>query len=444
MLILLTVNLGFAFLDRVALGMLLQDIKVDLDLSDTQLGVLSGIAFALFYAVMGIPLARWADTGNRVTLLTLTTGLWSLAVGLCGVASSFVQLIFIRVGVAVGEAGAFPVGISMIADYFNRAERPRAMAIYTLGGPLALVGGYLLAGVLNELVGWRTTFMLMGAPGLLIAALAWLTLKEPRASESPAARGASLNADQRSGADVLPTVPQEQIPSLRMVLKVLASNRTFRWLLLYISIAFFFVYGNLQWLPSYFMRSWSFSSGEVGLWFALIFGAVGLFATWLGGELATRFAPCNERLQLLTVSFVMIACGLLSTLVFASSHIPVVLVALTGVSLAINVSSGPIYAIIQSLVPERMRAVSMALVMLFANLVGMGLGPLATGALSDLYGEWAGAESLRYALLTMSPGYIVAAWFAWRASRTVAEDLTAVDDKPVLSAESQIPKASAV
>src|SRR3954465_213640 len=127
LLALLTVILAFNYTDRMVLGVVLEDIKADLALSDTQLGILSGIAFALFYSLMGIPIARWADRGNRITIIALTTGLWSVMVALCGVATSFVHLMLIRVGIAVGEAGAVPPAHSLIADHFDRAERPRAM-----------------------------------------------------------------------------------------------------------------------------------------------------------------------------------------------------------------------------------------------------------------------------------------------------------------------------
>src|SRR5262249_49919632 len=147
---LLMVIFAFNFLDRLALGIALQDIKFELHLSDTQLGFLSGIAFASFYALMGIPIARWADRGNRVTIIGLTTALWSAAVALCGVAMSFAQLLLIRVGVAVGEAGCQPSALSLISDYFNRAERPRAIGVYTMGAPLSFMVGFFAAGWLNQ------------------------------------------------------------------------------------------------------------------------------------------------------------------------------------------------------------------------------------------------------------------------------------------------------
>lgn len=172
MLGLLTVILAFNYVDRFALGVLLQDIKVDLVLSDTQLGLLTGIAFAVFYSVMGIPIARWADRGNRVTIISLTTGLWSVAVAICAAAANFTQLLFMRMGVAIGEAGCYPPALSLISDYFDRSERPRAVAYYMLGPPLALVMGYFSAGWLNEYYGWRTTFLLLGVPGVVLAVLA--------------------------------------------------------------------------------------------------------------------------------------------------------------------------------------------------------------------------------------------------------------------------------
>src|SRR6202046_5577488 len=153
---------AFNGVDGLALGLVLQNIKVDLHLSDTQLGFLSGIAFALFYSVMGIPIARWADRGNRVTIISVTATAWSVMVALCGMAASFAQLLLIRVGVAIGEAGCIPPAHSLIADYFGRAERPKAVSVYMLAGSLSTLIGYFVAGWLSEFYGWRTMFILLG------------------------------------------------------------------------------------------------------------------------------------------------------------------------------------------------------------------------------------------------------------------------------------------
>jgi MFS transporter, Spinster family, sphingosine-1-phosphate transporter len=408
----LAVSLAFNYVDRLALGLLLQDIKVDLALTDTQLGLLSGIAFALFYSVMGLPIAHWADRGNRVAIISISTALWSGALALCGLAGNFLQLLLIRIGVAVGEAGCNPSAHSLIADYFSRAERPRAVSVYLLGGALSGVIGYFAAGWLNELYGWRVTFALLGTPGLGLSLLVWMTLKEPR------------RAGPVSFAEA-PGVPAAAHPALKEVYATLWGNRTFCHLLLYFSILFFFNYGITSWKPAFFIRSYGLDTGELGLWFTLIYGISGIVGIYWGGEWASRRARNNESLQLKVMAAVVSCFGLVSAGIYLSpsSYMAFALMALAGVGGAIT--SGPLFATIQTLVPSRMRAMAIAIMYMFANLIGMGLGPLAVGALSDALHGFLGEESLRYALLSMCPGYLWAAFHLLRASRTVTEDLHA-------------------
>lgn len=414
----LMVILAFNCVDRMSLGLLLQNIKVDLTLSDTQLGLLSGIAFALFYSAMGIPIARWADRGNRVLIITITTAVWSAAVALCGAAGSFLQLLLIRVGVAVGEAGCIPPAHSLIADYFSRAERPRAVAIYMLGGPLSAVLGFFLAGWLNEFYGWRMTFVLLGVPGLVLAALAWFTLTEPRRAKSKAAAGT------RSESSAPVAVPAQ--PSLMEVFVTLRGNRTFLHLLVCNSVVFFFSYGIGQWQPAFFIRSYGLQTGELGTWFAITWGGGGLLGTYLGGEWASRCAANNERLQLRVMAAVFCSFGLVSACVYLAPNAYVAFGLMGLGAIGVTAANGPLFATIQTLVPERMRALSIAILYLFANLIGMGLGPLAAGALSDALRPLLGEESLRYSLLALSPGYLWSGWHLWRASRTVTLDLDAI------------------
>lgn len=420
LLALLTILLLFNYLDRVALGLLLQDIKSDLHLTDTELGFLGGIAFAIFYSVMGIPIARWADRGNRVTIISLAAAVWSAMVALCGWAGTFVQLLLIRVGVAVGEAGCTPPAFSLMADYFSRAERPRATAIYGMGGAASTVVGFFLAGRLRDLYGWRTTFVLLGLPGLALATLARFTLKEPRRATG-----------------VLKAVPLAAQPDMLEVATKLWTNDTFRHLLLSFSVVMFFFYGVLQWQPTFFIRSYGFSTGALGTWLALTWGLGCLLGSYLGGELSSRYAAHNECLQLKVMAVAVALSGVMSTLVYLSSdqHIAFGLVAVSFVGLA--TVNGPLFATIQTLVPEEMRAVSFALVYLVANLLGMGLGPLLVGVLSDAFRPWAGEESLRYALLMTAPGYLWGAWHAWRASQTVARDVPAAPVDQGRAANSQ-------
>jgi MFS family permease len=405
----LLVILAFNYVDRLALGIVLQDIKVDLQLSDTQLGLLTGIAFALFYSVMGLPIARWADRGNRVTIITITTALWSAAVALCGVAGSFVQLLLIRVGVAVGEAGCVPPAHSLIGDYFSRIERPKALATYMLGQPLSMIIGYFAAGWLNELYGWRITFMLMGLPGLALAAIAWFTLRDPRFHP------AALPSSQ-------PIVQEEQ-PSMKQVWRTLWSSPSFRHLVFCFAVIQFFGYGILQWKPAFFIRSFGLETGELGVWFALIYGIGGLIGTYGGGVLASRLAAKNEALQLRGMAISYGGFGVISVGIYLSPNHYVAFALMSLATVGVAAIIGPLFATIQTLVPNRMRAVSIAIIYLFANLIGMGLGPMTAGIISDALRPHFGEESLRYALMLLSPGYLWAGWHLWQASKTIARDV---------------------
>jgi predicted MFS family arabinose efflux permease len=414
---------AFNYVDRVALGLLQQDIKVDLGLSDTQLGFLTGIAFASFYSFMGIPIARWADRGNRVTIIAITTALWSAAVALCGIASNFLQLLLIRVGVAVGEAGCIPPAHSLIADCFTRAERPRAVAIYMLGGPLSVVIGYFLAGWLNEFAGWRMTFWVLGLTGFPLAALAWFILREPR-YQRPTIEAVSVT--HRAHRQVETTAAFEAHPSLKEVCVTLWTSATFRHLLLCCSLSSFFGYGIGQWQPTFFIRSYGLGTGRLGTWFAVLYGLGGLLGTYWGGELASRYAVHNERVQLKAMAVVYCSSAVLAALIYLSPNQYFSFGLIGLVAVGGSTVTGPMFATVQTLVPQRMRAMSIAIIYLFANLIGMGLGPLAVGALSDALRPLFGVESLRYALLTVCPGYFWAAWHLWRGSRTVLRDLAAI------------------
>lgn len=414
-LVLLMIIYAANYVDRQALGLLAQDIKVDLDLSDTQLGLLTGIAFAVFYAVMGIPMARWADRGNRVTIIALTTGLWTLAVAACSFAANFVQLLLIRVGVAVGEAGAMPPANSLIPEYFSRVERPRAVAFYLLGNPISVVVGYFGAGWISELYGWRAAFLAMALPGLILAPLAWFTLREPRARKLHAAAVGAQRAAVNSAA-----------PSLLEVFRTLWALKSFRHLLFGFSIVYFFGMGIIQWQPAFFIRSHGVSTGELGTWFALIWGAGGIAGTYLGGELATRMAPNDEARQLKGLGIMLSAYGLVSVCIYLVPSKELALAILAIAAFGNNMNAGPLFAVIQTLVAERMRAQAFAIIFFFANLIGYGFGPLLTGVMSDALRAGFGEESLRYALIAISPGYCWASWHLWQASKSVAGDIDAM------------------
>lgn len=403
---LLVAVLAFNWVERTALGLVMQDMKLDLQLTDTQLGFMSGIAFAIFYAVMGVPIARWSDRGNRVTITCVSTVLCSLAVALCGVAASFVQLLLIRVLVGVGEAGCAPAGHSLIAEHFSRAERPRAAAIYASGVPLSMVIGYFLTGWLNEAHGWRMTFILLGLPGVVLAALFAITLKDPRTLRPVTAVAGS---------------PAQ--PAFMDVCRALWGNRTFRHLLVGFSIANFFVYGITQWQPAFFVRRFGIDTGTLGTWLAVIYGVVGLVGIYFGGRWGARHAH-DERLHLGVTAGLYAVTGAVSPFIYLLPNVYWAFALLGLVSFGYFWTFGPVVAAIQTLVPERMRATAFAILYLFVNLIGIGLGPLAVGLVSDASG------SLQIALLVFSPGYLWAAWHLWKGSLSIASDLRLLSQPP--------------
>jgi MFS family permease len=352
-----------------------------------------------------------------------------VATGCCGLATSFTQLLLVRIGVGAGEAGCIPSAHSLIADYFTRAERPLAVARYMLGVPLGLTVGYLAVGWLNELYGWRATFAIVGLPGLILAAVAGFTLREPRRIKTAMAAVIAA-APQRA-----PSHSAE--PSFKSVCTTLWANSALRHLLFCFSVWYFFGHGLQLWTPTFFIRSHGLQSGELGTWLAIIYGVCGGVGTYFGGDWATRYAAGNERLQLRVCAGAFLLFPMVHAGAFlARNHY----LAFVGLALgSLNAMTiGPIFATIQSLVPPRMRAIAIALVYLFANLIGMGLGPLAVGALSDALRPILGEESLRYVMVAFCPGYFWAAWHLWRASQTVARDLRAThlesntaDDAPI-------------
>lgn len=419
---------AFSFVDRLALGLLTQNIKVDLSLSDSELALLGGIAFALFYATMGIPIARWADRGNRAMIMAATTALWSVAVALCGTARNFVQLVLNRVAVGVGEAGCMPITNSLIPDYFGRTERTRAMTIIALSSPLAVMFGYGAAGWIAQYYGWRTTFMCLGLPGVPLAVLAALTLREPRKSWAGA----------ESQGQPVPSV------SLWETCMTLWRVASFRHMAISYVVGMFFNTGIAQWVPAFFVRSYGMHTGELGTWLAATTGVGGFLGTYAGGELASRFAGNSEPLQLKVMAAVFAVAAFLQASIFVVPNYHAafgILAAAIVLGMAVN---GPMFAIKQTIVPKHMLATSFALLFMLGNLIGMGVGPLAVGVVSDLLHPLLGKESLRYALLILTPGYLWSAWHMWVARKTVLHDARVVEhDSAHAGALEQVAAASA-
>lgn len=425
LLICLTTIFAFNNIDVMALGMALQSIKADLHLSDTELGLLSGLAFWLFYAGFGLPMGWWADRGSRVTILFVTRILWSILVMLTASAKSFLQLLFIRAGTAIGESGCLGPANSLISEYFAREERPRAFGIFYLGSSCGTLISLFASGWLMQLYGWRVMFTIIGLPGFLLALIARFTLKEPRKE-----RKSISNFEGKGVTGLSPSQFERRLsqqPSIWQAVRTLCANATYRNSLLALVVAYFFT-GNIQWPAAYFVREYGLTSGILGSWFSVIYGLPGLIGIPIGGMIASHWAKRNETMQLMIVALLYCSAGLTLTTVYLTHdyHVAFALIALSATILSLL--TAPLFATLQTVVPPGLRAVSVMIVIFFANLIGSGLGPLFVGATSDLLRPIFGAESLRYALTMTGPWLLLSGWLVWRASDSVAIDIEAITD----------------
>jgi MFS family permease len=409
----LTLVYTLNYLDRGLVNLLLQSIKEDLQLSDTQLGLLTGIAFGLFYATLGVPIARLADRGNRVTITSIAIGLWGVTVMSCLLVGNFVQLVCARIAAAVGESGCMPPTYSLLGDYFPEpAERTQAMTVYWLASPAAALISFILGGWLNELYGWRVAFCVMGIPALLVAVLVKMTVVEPRVRKGGAKK------------------PKHQLLRMRDVLRILWQQRSSRHLTIAIVLLFTMGMGMNPWYAAFMMRSHGMGTAELGVWLGLIFGLSGAAGILLGGHIAGRWFVRDEGSQM-RLSALMI--GSLVPCFFLFLLLPEkrqALIALMPLAVVFNFFLGPTFALLQRLVADEMRATTLAVVMLLANLIGMGIGPQVVGIMSDLLMPVLGHESLRYAMLLMSFVALWAAYHFWQVGGTIREDLSAISSSP--------------
>jgi len=400
---LLTAAYFFSYMDRQILAILQELIKKDLNLSDTQLGLLAGFAFAVFYATLGIPVARLADRGNRVNIIAVALTMWSVMTAVCGLAQNFVQLLLARIGVGVGEAGSSPPSLSIIADLYPPEKRAGAMSVFSLGNVLGAAGGSIIGGELATLYGWRVAMMVVGLPGVVLAVLLKRFATEPRRGLSDVQR---VVEGQTAGS----------MPTLSNGFRALFADRAAFHLVMGVTITSLIGYGHAAFGPSFLVRSLGFSLTDISRFVALPGAVMGTLSALLGGWLANRLAA---RYGLYAQSWMVLALkcvGLPLSFVFylASDHTTALLAYFVSMLLT-NSYLGPTFALIQGLAPLRMRAMWAAVTLLVINLVGLGLGPALIGLASDLLKPTYGQESLRYAMLTFAAVTPWALFHYWRA-----------------------------
>lgn len=398
------------FVDLQIIAVLLEPIKAEFSVSDTQLGLLSGFAFSLFYGTLGIPIAWLADRYNRRNIIAAAVGLWSAMTALCGSATSFATLFLARIGVGVGEAGGQPPAYSLVSDYFPPQKRATVFAVLNCAVPVGVFVGFIVGGYVSTYYGWRSAFMAVGVPGLIIALLVRFTLREPPRGQTEETPG---------------TTPA---PPVRDAITTLLSVRSYRHLVLASSIFTLGAVGSGIWIPSFFIRVHSMAPADVALWLACVYGAGGLTGALLGGVLADRLAARTgdkrwySRLSAITT----LAILPIAFFVYLWPHPIQALIVQTGTTILMHMWMGPTYATVQSLAGVKRRAMAAAVNLLAINLIAYGMGPLLVGLASDLFSARLGNESLRYSIL-----FVVVLAYGWAAihfllaAKTLRQDLAA-------------------
>ncbi len=403
-LVLLTLVYALNFIDRQILVILQESIKADMGLSDTQLGLLTGFAFAIFYVSVGIPIARWADVGNRKNIIALAITVWSGMTALSGLTQNFFQLLLARIGVGVGEAGGSPPAHSIISDYYPPEKRGTALSFYSTGVYVGILLGFLIGGWINHTFGWRMAFFVVGVPGFLIALLVKFTIREP-------VRGA-MDKNAQVGTT-----------TFKETLNTMLQLRSFRFFAVGAGLAAFTSYGIGNFMPSFLIRSYGFDSLQVGSSLALITGIGGALGTFLGGYFADKFGANDQRwyLWVSAIPVMLSVPGMWLAVFSQSSSLTLAFLFIATMSGAFYL--GPTIAITHTLLSPIMRAMGSAVLFLVLNLIGLGMGPLFVGIVSDLLAPSLGTESLRYALaITAFVGFLSAACYLI-AARRLPEDL---------------------
>jgi len=397
------------FIDRQVISILAPAIKADLTLSDTQLGILMGLAFTLFYATLGFPIGRLADRCARVNVLTIILTLWSGMTALCGMAANYFMLLLTRICVGVGESGAGPCSHSLISDLFAREERPRAIGIFSLGVPFGTLFGFLFGGLLAEQFGWRMTFVIVGLPGVLLAMIVKLSIREPK-------RGARDEGLQ---------INREEV-SLREGIKLMWRIRTFRTMSYGGALSAFCGYAINSWTPSFFARTHQLGAGEIALPIAISLGVGGGLGSFLGGIVTSRLAQRDTRAFLTIPGWSFVVFGLALVVELWSPALMPAYAALFIVGFTQFVLFGPFFGMVQSLAPLRARALATAFIFFIYSGFGFGFGPLFVGSLSDLLTVWLDeARALQYALSTIPFISIIAGLIVLFRREGVAADLAA-------------------
>jgi MFS family permease len=415
--------LGYIFnvIDRGALGILVEPIRTELQISDTAMGVLTGLAFSLFYSFMGIPIARLADRWSRINVLSLAIALWGLATALCGAAVNFITLFIARAGTAVGEAGGSPPSHSLISDYFKTSQRATALAVYAMAVPFGTAMGNLASGWSNVYFGWRLTFVIVGLPAIFVALLVRLTIKEPPRgySDGPGA------AEKR-----------KQAPPFFEVFRFLLTRKSFMHMSFAAALHSVVWYSGSIWNAAFFNRSHDLNTGEAGNYLAL-FALIGTIGSFLGGFLADRLSSRNDdkRWYMWVPGIACVVMVPFTAVAYLSPDMTIVIPTFSLMVVLASMFFGPSFAVAQTVATVRMRAVSTSVLLFIQTIIGLTAGPFLVGLISDLLADSRGIHSLRWGLAIVGLANLWAGVHYILASRHYRSDLAETARLNAMAAE---------
>jgi MFS family permease len=398
----LTAAYALNFLDRTIFNVLIEPIKKEFALSDTTMGLLAGFGFVLFYSLLGIPIARLADRVNRRNIIAVAFAFWSAMTFLCGMASSVTSLALARIGVGIGESAGTPASQSLVADLFDKNERPRALGIYAIGTYLGVFLGYFIGGWVNQHYGWRMAFFAAGLPGLALAAILWLTVAEPK-------RGAMSES----------FVPERLGPTLGF----LVTQPSFVIVLIGFCLTTYTNYATAAWIPPFLARVHHLSSAEIGTYAGTFKGLAGMAGTLLGGFVVAQVSRRDDRWKLWAPAITSGLAGPVFAVCMLTQDFATMVAMLALTSFLVGFHLGPIFAIAQTVAKPSMRALASALIALTATCFGQGVGPLAVGVVNDALKGSFGADAVRYSLLSAAITTTLGALlFVW-AARPIRADI---------------------
>jgi MFS family permease len=398
----LTLIYALNFLDRTIFNVLIEPIKKEFVLSDTTMGLLAGFGFVLFYSLAGIPIARLADRLNRRNIVAVAFAFWSAMTALCGMASSLTALAFARIGVGLGESAGTPASQSLVADLFDKNERPRALGIYAIGTYLGIFLGYFIGGWVNQHYGWRMAFFSAGLPGIALAAALWLTIAEPR-------RGAMAET----------FIPEP----IGATLGFLVSQRSFVIVLIGFCLTTYTNYATAVWIPPFLARVHHLSSAEIGTYAGTFKGLCGMAGTLVGGVAVAKISRRDDRWKLWAPAIMSGLAGPVFAVCMLTPGFTTMVAALAATSFLVGFHLGPIFAIAQTVARPSMRALASAFMLLTATCFGQGVGPLAVGIINDALKNDYGADAVRYSLLSAGATTMLGALLFVFAARSIRDDI---------------------